>query len=534
MALDDPRLEKLVELVRDSFRVRENHDPIYVEIGDHLSRVKARQHQVIFGRRGSGKSCLLVHFHRRARPSDEFSVYVSADEVKTLSYPDVLIRLLLIILKGVPVRRTVRDRLRRRGPLRGEIRKLQTLLDRAESEAVKEDRSRTRDLQGGVGGSPGPVELNLRGGRTDTYARSSEFREQKLDYLERHLRDFKEAIGSALKDGPKGRGTLIVDDFYLIHPSVQPDVIDYLHRLVRGIDLYLKVGTVRHRTTLARQNGQTVGVELYQDVEAIDLDQTFEDVEATHGYLARMLDSMGHKVRVDTASTEFLSPDGLFALTLASGGVPRDYLTIFVEAVKAARDGGASKWLTPTSVYKGAARLSYRTKLRQLRDDVGSDAAALEPVFQDLLTFCLEEKKKTGFLISETEARQHPEEHEAILQLMDFKLVHIVEPDTSAASGREGRYEAYTLDFAFFMEPRLRGIDHVEFWRTDDQRRRRGVREAPVYELSRVAAVRSAETVDTGRSRISAVGVGVRSTEAMVDELVDSIGAEEGAEEEAG
>ena len=107
-------------------------------------------------------------------------------------------------------------------------------------------------------------------------------------------------------------------------------------------------------------------------------------------------------------------------------------------------------------------------------------------------------------------------EHDRILQLMDFKLIHVVEPDTSAASGREGRYEAYTLDFAFFMEPRLRGIDHMEFWKTDEQRRRQGVREAPTYELARVAALRE----------------GAERTEAVVEELVGALGQEEEAEEE--
>jgi hypothetical protein len=518
MALNDRKLDKLVSLIRDSFRVRENQDPVYVEIADHLDRVKSDQHQVVFGRRGSGKSCLLVHFHRHGGRREGFSVYVSADEVKTLSYPDVLIRPLLIILRAFPVHQSVLDRFLRRRPLKEEIKSLQRLLDRADTAVVREDTSRGRDSRVGVGGRMGPGVVNASVGRTDSHARSSEFREEKLEYLERHLRDFKEAIVGALKEGPKSRGTLIVDDFYLVQPSVQPDVVDYLHRLVRGTDLYLKIGTVRHRTSLARQNGQTVGVELYQDVEAIDLDHTFEDVDATHGYLKAMLDSMGGKVGIERASAEFLSPDGLFALTLASGGVPRDYLTIFVEAVKAARDGGATKWLTPQWIYKGAARVSYRTKLTQLRADVGSDAEALEPVFQDLLTYCLEEKKKTGFLIAERDARAHPEEHDLIRQLMDFKLIHVVEPDTSAASGREGRYEAYTLDFAFFMEPRLRGLDHVEFWKTDEQRRRRGVREAPVYELERVALVK--ERAKRG------------STEAVVEEIVESLGEEPENEEE--
>jgi hypothetical protein len=272
MALDDRRLDKLVALIRDSFRIRENQDPVYVEIGDHLERVKSDQHQIVFGRRGSGKSCLLVHFHRQSAPKRGFSVYLSADEVKTLSYPDLLIRLLLIILRAIPTQRSLGDRLRRRGPLRAEIANLQQLLDRADTLMIKEDTSKTKDFRFGGGAKGGPADVNISGGKSESRARSSEFREEKLDYLERHHRDFKEAITAALEQNSPPRGTVIVDDFYLIDPSVQPDVVDYLHRLVRGTDLYLKVGTVRHRTSLARHDGRTIGVELYQDVEAIDLD----------------------------------------------------------------------------------------------------------------------------------------------------------------------------------------------------------------------------------------------------------------------
>jgi hypothetical protein len=96
-------------------------------------------------------------------------------------------------------------------------------------------------------------------------------------------------------------------------------VIDYLHRLTRGTPFYLKIGTIRHRTSLVRHEEQTIGVELYQDVEPINLDQTFEDMDATHAYLALMLDSMGKQVGIESASTVLLSNSGLFALTLASG-----------------------------------------------------------------------------------------------------------------------------------------------------------------------------------------------------------------------
>lgn len=258
---------------------------------------------------------------------------------------------------------------------------------------------------------------------------------------------------------------------------------------MRGIDAYLKVGTVRHRTTLVRHDKQTVGVGLYEDVEPIDLDHTLDDLPRTRDFLGTMLDAMGKQCGINSVADQYFNPNALEDLTLASGGVARDFLTIFVEAVQAARAARATKWLTPKYIYKGALRVSYRTKLTNLREDLGGEAEPLALVFVDLLEFCLHDKKKTVFLISQDDTQSHPKLHDLIKQLMDFRLIHIVEPDTSAASGRLGRYEAYTLDFSTFMEPRRRGIEVVKFWEMDDAHRRVGLREAPVYSLARVDAV---------------------------------------------
>ena len=246
----------------------------------------------------------------------------------------------------------------------------------------------------------------------------------------------------------------------------------------------MKVATIRHRTTLLKNQPQTVGVELAQDVEEINLDRTLEDLEETQSFLSRMLHLLGERAGVPDV-IELFNPDALQALTLASGGVPRDFLNIFVHAVDAAIAEGKPRWVTPKHVYKGAGRLSYQTKLRHLREDANGDAGGLERLLVDLMHFCLKEKRKTGFLVSQEETQRHAREHDLIQQLMDFKLIHVVEPDTSAASGRAGRYEAYTLDFSLFMEPRWRGIEVVEFWKRGDDRHRVGVRELPVYSLGR-------------------------------------------------
>jgi energy-coupling factor transporter ATP-binding protein EcfA2 len=516
--LNDGKIDGLTGLIKDSFRVRPNQNPVYVDVSGNLDRVSAPQHQIVFGRRGSGKSCLLVHFHRVIAPKKGIlTVYIDADELKRLGYPDVLIRLLLRITEDLA--KATQGRLARllglkRSPLWKQVDKLRTLLDSAEesdvTHQVQQDESvgaeSTIKAPGVAGG--------LKASNRRTEGTISSFKAKKLEALERNFPDFKQVLQSAISRSRFDMGAVIVDDFYLFDRTIQPDVLDYLHRLLRGTDLYLKVGTVRHRTTLQRSNGQTIGIDLNEDVEEISLDRTFEHVDSTREFLELMLNSMGREVGLENSSM-FMSQDGQLALTLASGGVPRDYLNTLVEAVPVARNLGQQR-VTPRTIYKGAGRLSYRTKLANLRDDAGSDAKAIELVFADLARFCLKEERKTGFLISQEEVQTHPDEHEIIQQLMDFKLVHIIEPDTSAASGRRGRFEAYTLDFSLFMEPRLRGIKHIEFWKTDEQRRREGVREAPHYSLERAQAAAS--------------GNATEASEGVLEELEREVGVEESSD----
>lgn len=483
--LTDPRVVKLRKLINESFRVRQNHVPVYVDVGDHLDRVRTKQHQIVFGRRGSGKSCLLIHFmNETKRTSDVRSRYILVDEFKRLTYPDVLIRLLIEILRSKPVPwRRVRRLIRCPASVDKHLVELRTLLDMADETDVvhKELSERTEGMTAEVS-APSAAKVGAASSTKQASDHTSSFRARKLDVVERHLKDYKDALAQG---DPEGYTCLIVDDFYLLHPESQPDVLDYLHRLVRDTDYYLKIGTVRHRTNLVRNHPQTVGVELSQDVEAIDLDKTLEDLHSTQQFLTEMLDKLGERVGYERVSEELFNPEALEALTLASGGVPRDFLTIITHALDVATASGKSRWLTPTHIYKGASRLAWQTKLGGMRDDVSGDAGGLERLLTDLITFCLKEQRKTAFLISQDEAQRLPEVFERIQQLMDFKLIHIVEPDTSAASGRMGRYVAYTLDFSFFMEPRRRNIEVVEFWKIDDQRRRRGIREAPAYPLAR-------------------------------------------------
>jgi hypothetical protein len=495
-ALDDPKLKKLEALIRRSFRVRDNRTPVYVDVAENLERIALDQHQIVFGRRGTGKSCLLIFFRRKvAGERNIHTIYINADTIKTLDYPDVLIRLLLAIFEGLPSRSRL-NRAKRwltRGKSESDeiIAELRALLALPSASKLRvttaESETATTGAQAGV--KQGPVEAGVKtedsGSRSREEVRESD--EQKIRTVDARLGDYKAAIQEEFDNAKCEYGAFIIDDFYLINPTHQPDVIDYLHRLLRDTDLYLKVATVRHRTSLLRTAPLHIGVQEGQDVDGFNLDQTLEDIDQTAGYLEEMLRKLGQQVGLADAPT-IISDDGRKDLVLLSGGVPRDYLNIFVGGIERARRLRNRRRVTPTELRKSAAALSQNTKFRDLRTDAGAEVPALERLFVDLVRFCLSEKRKTAFLVSKDDIAAYPEIHDLIQQLMDFKLIHLVDESTSAASGRPGRFEAYTLDFALFMEPRRRNIEIVRFWETDDQRRRVRLREAPDYPLARGAA----------------------------------------------
>jgi len=361
-ALDDPKLKKLEALIRKSFRVRDNRTPVYVDVAEHLERVALDQHQIVFGRRGSGKSCLLIFFRREiARSRGVHTIYILGDTVKPLDYPDVLIRLLLAIFEGLPSRKLWR-RILRSGNAEVEqiVTELRQLLAlEAESKlrvTTAENQSSSTALDASVRQGPAQVGINTSDASAASREEVRESDEQKIRTVEARLADYKRVIQDEIEKAKCDYGVFIIDDFYLINPAHQPDVIDYLHRLLRDTDLYLKVGTVRHRTRLLRTGPLHIGVQENQDVDAFSLDQTLEDIDQTGLYLEEMLRKLGQEVGIDDAPS-VMSDDGRKDLVLLSGGVPRDYLNIFVGGLERARRLRSRQRVTPTDLRQSAAAL---------------------------------------------------------------------------------------------------------------------------------------------------------------------------------
>lgn len=312
----------LVLLIGETFRVHPNQDPVYVDVGDALPRLSIAQHQVVFGRRGSGKSCLLVHYQKKSAASRDVLVkYINCDANKRGQFPDLLTSLLISIFESLPGgKRPWWKKLFPKAPAERVVESLKILLHSAKESQIERTVGEKTGSQ--IKSKPNeilPVSAGISSESSSTV--KEQYKREKLEQLQRSLDEYRAAIDVAVPPGAPRRAVILLDDFYLIEKTVQPDVIDYIHRLLRGTNVYFKVGTIRHRTSLRRHDGQTIGVELGQDVQAINLDRTLSEFEDTKDYLEQMINALGDKKGIDNATSALMNSDAMQALTIASGGV---------------------------------------------------------------------------------------------------------------------------------------------------------------------------------------------------------------------
>ena len=87
-----PELPELAEAARASQRTVDSFVPPRLGL---VEETFARRHQLVFGRRGVGKSTLLRMIERHATERGDPVVYIDLETLRGIPYPDVLIQLLI-------------------------------------------------------------------------------------------------------------------------------------------------------------------------------------------------------------------------------------------------------------------------------------------------------------------------------------------------------------------------------------------------------------------------------------------------------
>lgn len=275
----------------------------------------------------------------------------------------------------------------------------------------------------------------------------------KVEYLHQNILRFQNFFHKLTKLSG-GSAFLILDDLYHIRKSDQAKVIDYFHRIAKGNGLWLKIGTIKHRSQWYQHSDPPIGMKLGDDAKEINLDISLEKFETLREFLKTILNNLMLETPPLT-SRELINPTAIDRLTIASGGVARDFIGIFSNAISQARNRGEKHHRGPKV---GAEDVNLATgdydpiKREEFKLDTDSDRETLEQAFQALVAFCTEKSKCNVFLVSQ---KLSGTARDAIDQLIDLRLIHPVKSRVTLKKGAAGElFEAYMLDLSQYTAAR--------------------------------------------------------------------------------
>ena len=459
-----------------------------------LEETAARRHQFVLGRRGVGKSTLLRKIEGQQQPESNV-VFVDIETLRSRPYPDVLIELLIELLTGLTERLKPDawyriDQRIARATARRKLKQLTTILRRLLAQpqvaqrTVRELQSKGTETSAGLFGGLRYRGQGAKGGVSghrikDSKESSVASEEQtKMDGLLSAavlIRKELEAAQEALGEKP----TLIVlDDFYHVPYDDQPEVLAYLHQVVKNLNIFLKVCGVRHRLNPFVEGNPPRGMQIPQDASEISLDITLSQFKAAQNFLEAVLAGICQPlgVSIDALITE----GGRQRLVLGSGGVARDYLYLTQTALRNANERSENPTrqhnrIGAEDVNEASAELSS-LKQQDLARDAGPNADAVRERLSDLAKFCLDVNGTNVFLVEGTHLQEDDWGRE-IQALADLRLLHEI-GNLSVQTGRYRgrRFVGFTLDLSNWTGARSERIKQLEFWTPEGRQEARRAR----------------------------------------------------------
>ena len=511
--LESDKVQKLARRVEESTRSTREGVKFFIEPAPGtLARAKNKRHHIVFGRRGSGKSSLLAKVTEDLTIDRSPIAYVDLEEFKGHSYPDVLLSVLIKALSefktwldtaalhpatkasfwkkffGAKPKRSAFNKSNTQR-LSADLAVLIVELNETlfQSEEVKRQTLVKRDsadelhtaISSGIGGPAIPVKLDASASATlkDSAGTESraEYTSRKIELLHRNIMRYKDIFKrmAELADGPT---FLLLDDLYHIRWEDQAQVIDYFHRIAKGSNLWIKVGTIRHRSRWYVFGNPPIGMKLGDDAEEIDLDVTLEKYDLTKRFLLRILENFVKEAGLQL--DEFVTDGARDRLVLASGGVARDFLTIFRRALDVARERIArgemarGEKIGAEDVNRAAGENDKFKREDFSRDAGPEEQGRLLGSFEQASDFCLTKAKANCFLVDKDIAGAQVKD---IAELVDLKFLHHVKSRVTVRDRPHRLYDGYMLDLSQYAGERARqNFEIVEFWgpNADDSLRR--------------------------------------------------------------
>lgn len=472
-------LNRLLNLVPKRAEMRQSEElrETFVDSGVAVA-LEAIDHQVLFGRRGTGKTHALRYLESIIRASGNVPVYV---DLRTVGSPEGLFqadvvhpteraaRLLVDMLTHVHealLEAALNDEhlivdtqfVNHLDFLLGAISSIRVSGEvevRTEDERAAAEKS-SGSFGFGMGKDPA-LDLKLSNEHSNSAKEVSAETRRGTERTSLNFRDISKALRDLANSLSTKRVWLLLDEWSSVPADIQPYLAEFLVRCVLPLQMFtVKIGAIEQQSVFRSElaNGALIGIELGADVTAnIDLDEfmVFEQNEeqARRFFLGLIFKHVTVGVEIEERLPELVQEQDLVRLGFtdvrafdevvrAAEGVPRDALNVLS---RAALHAGENKIAVP-DVRRAAASWFQTDKAGALRSREEA---------QSLLNWVIDNvirgKKARGFLVNQKDAGAP-----LLMTLFDARVLHIVRRGYSAQDQPGERYDVYIIDYGAYVD----------------------------------------------------------------------------------
>lgn len=457
----DLRIAGLIELLSSRERASETQ-PSLSYVGDAEDRIHlaiAPRHHLVFGRRGVGKTALLLEAQRVVASQGAITLWVNMHPLRDLDSDTAFLTIALRLadLGVIGARR-----------------------DAGAARLLGQARQQTEEL-------------------LFQQSRPSRSISTLVPRLQQAFSRLCAEAGKPIY--------LFLDDIHYLESKEVPRLLDLLHGVSRDNPVWLKVAGIRHQTRWFIPHPPT-GLQTGHDASIINLDVTLEQPQRARNFLINVL--RGYvKQRNALPESRFLGSPAIDRLVLASGGVPRDFLSLCASALQIARQRSSARTVGVQDV-NNAAGAAAQTKLQELEDDAAAargGSQALVEALNIVRAFLINEKQITFLRIDFLDKENNPREYSQMQALMDLRMLHLIHSSVSDPHHAGRRSEVYLLDLSQYSGTRLKQKlevldferDHLVLMKTRSKETPRIgdtprklielLRRGPIFDLTRLSQI---------------------------------------------
>lgn len=442
----------------------------FVDVGPLFTILMNTDHQILYGRRGTGKTHVLTYLCSQIKENNNCPIYIDLRLIgftgglysdRGVPFSERSTRLLIDVFSAIHDQ--ILDFIIEKSNDKVDISVVGPLLDDL-STAISEIKisgevTKENSVESNNGISESSIfELSMK-----PCLKLQESSNVGLKSGERYLRvgvenhrihfpSIRGVMANILKAINPHELWIVLDEWAEIPIDLQPFLGDLLRRCLFPIyGITVKIGAIEHRSNFKIQKdvSEYIGIETGADITSVNLDEfmvfdnnEYLSIDFFKNLLFKHINSLlpeEHRYRFadELINATFTQLPAFEEFVRASEGVPRDAINILIQAATKASSSNIS-----IKNIRDAARVWYT---RDKEKSVSSSSEAIR-----LLRWIIDEvigKRNARAFLLRTDT-----ENELIDYLYDSRIIHVIKQSVSSQETPGIRYNAYSIDYGCYVD----------------------------------------------------------------------------------